>query len=186
MLLLVAERNTLIISRWLVVYEGGIREPMLVKWPGTIQPNSVTGEYVIIEDFYPTILEMAGITNPKIVQTIDGVSFTSLLKSEDFDSSERPLFWHYPNEWGPSGPGIGASSAVRLGDWKFIYYHLDQRMELFNLKSDIGEAYNLVVDNPNKAKKMAKILSDYLTHVEAQMPTDKETGKIVPMPATLF
>jgi len=168
------------------VYEGGIREPMLVKWPGTIQPNSVTGEYVIIEDFYPTILEMTGITNPETTQVIDGLSFMSLLKGEEFDSSERPLFWHYPNEWGPSGPGIGASSAVRLGDWKYIYYHLDQRMELFNLKEDIGEAHNLIAVNPNKTEELAKVLSDYLLEVKAQMPSDKKTGIKIPLPIKIL
>ncbi len=164
------------------VYEGGIREPMLVKWPGTIKPNSVSGEYLIIEDFYPTILEMAGIRNAETVQTIDGVSFMPLLKGEEFDSSERALFWHYPNEWGPSGPGIGASSAVRLGDWKFIYYHLDQRMELFNLKDDIGEQNNRIENQPQKTRELAKILSDYLIKVKAQMPSNKATNKVIPMP----
>jgi len=129
---------------------------------------------------------MAGVSNAETVQTIDGLSFLPLLKAEVFNSSERPLFWHYPNEWGPSGPGIGASSAVRLGDWKFIYYHLDQRMELFNLKDDIGEAHNLVAVNPDKTEALAKVLSDYLIQVEAQMPSIKDSGKKVPMPIEIL
>ncbi|MEE9361476.1 MAG: sulfatase [Cellulophaga sp.] len=162
-------------------HEGGIREPMIVKWPGKVKENTVSNDYLIIEDFYPTILEMAGIHSPEIVQKIDGISFMPLLKEEPIEG-ERSLFWHYPNEWGPSGPGIGASSAVRRGDWKFIYYHVDQRMELFNLKEDIGEANNLLESNTDKAKEMAIILSDYLFNVDAQMPTYKETGIQVPMP----
>ena len=165
------------------VREGGIREPMIVKWPGTVKPNSVSDTYLIIEDFYPTILEMANISNTNPVQKVDGISFLSLLKGQKFEGSlNRPLFWHYPNEWGPSGPGIGASSAVRKGNWKLIYYHNDERMELFDLKKDIGETQNLVNSNPEKVKELAMVLSDYFEEVDAQMPVHKETGLKVNLP----
>ncbi|GGW28207.1 sulfatase [Arenibacter certesii] len=163
-------------------YEGGIREPMLVKWPGRTVPNSVTDNQVIIEDFYPTILEMAGLKNYKTVQAVDGVSFVPTLENKNNNFEDRPLFWHYPNEWGPSGPGIGASSTTRIGDYKLIYYYLDSRMELFNLKDDIGETKNLVEEEPEKAKELAKILSDYLREVEAQIPAKKESGEQIPYP----
>lgn len=164
------------------VYEGGIREPMIVKWPGKVNSNSVSEEYLIIEDFYPTILEIAGISNAEVVQEIDGISFFPLLKEEKTKNNERPIFWHYPNEWGPSGPGIGASSAVRKGDWKFIYFHVDERMELFNLKDDIGEQHDLSRSNPEKVKELATTLSDYLLEVDAQMPIHKKTGLKVSLP----
>lgn len=164
------------------VYEGGIREPMLAKWPGRIKPNTISENYLIIEDFYPTILEMAGIENPDIVQTIDGHSFLPHLSEEKSNTHNRPIFWHYPNQWGPSGPGIGASSAIRKGDWKLVYFHLDTRMELFNLKEDIGETQNLVDTNPEKTKKLAKLLADHLRNVNAQMPSVKKTGKQIPFP----
>jgi len=162
-------------------HEGGIREPMLVKWPGKIAPNSATEEQVIIEDFYPTILELAGVKNDKTVQQVDGISFVPVLTGNS-SQGERPLFWHYPNEWGPSGPGIGASSSTRVGDWKFIYYYIDGRMELFNLRADIGETKNLVKEQPDKARELAKILSDYLRKVEAQIPSHKDTGEQVAYP----
>ncbi|MCM4171547.1 sulfatase [Arenibacter sp. TNZ] len=162
-------------------HEGGIREPMLVKWPGKIAPNSATEEQVIIEDFYPTILELAGVKNYKTVQQVDGISFVTVLTGNS-SQGERPLFWHYPNEWGPSGPGIGASSSTRVGDWKFIYYYIDGRMELFNLRADIGETKNLVKEQPDKARELAKILSDYLRKVEAQIPSHKDTGEQVAYP----
>ncbi|WP_396590972.1 sulfatase [Allomuricauda sp. R78024] len=164
------------------IYEGGIREPMLVKWPGTIKPGASTDDYVIIEDFYPTILEMAGISNSNKVQTIDGKSFTSILKGEVANEEERPLFWHYPNEWGPEGPGIGAFSAIRLGDWKLIYFHQDQHMELYNITNDIGETENMISTEAEKTREMAQILSEYLIKVNAQMPSDKESGQIIPLP----
>lgn len=167
------------------MHEGGIREPMLVKWPEVVKEESVSNHQVIIEDFYPTILEMAGIDSLETIQKVDGQSFVSVLKGETYEGV-RPLFWHYPNEWGPSGPGIGAASAVRKGDWKLIYYHLDRSMELFNLKDDIGETKNLVEENPEKLKDLATTLTNHLKAVQAQMPIDKETGEVVPYPNELF
>ena len=169
------------------VYEGGIREPMLVKWPGKVAPNTISERPVIIEDFYPTILEMAGLEGVETVQAIDGQSFVPILKAEDEKGiGERPLFWHYPNEWGPEGPGIGASSAVRKGDWKFIYFHADRRMELYNLRLDIGETKNLVEDQLEKVREMASVLTNYLISVKAQMPIDRKTGKEVEYPLLLL
>ncbi|MCK0144395.1 sulfatase [Arenibacter sp. F26102] len=162
-------------------HEGGIREPMLVKWPGKIKPNSVTEQQVIIEDFYPTILEMAGVKNYETVQKVDGISFLPTL-SGNIRGNTRLLFWHYPNEWGPSGPGIGASSSTRVGDWKFIYYYIDGSIELFNIKEDIGETRNLVKEQPEKARELAKILSDYLRKVNAQIPSRKDTGEQIAYP----
>lgn len=163
-------------------HEGGIREPMLIKWPGKITPNTVSDRQIIIEDFYPSIMEMAGISDYKTVQQIDGISFVDALRPDGKAAGERPLFWHYPNEWGPSGPGIGASSSTRVGDWKFIYYYRDGSMELFNLKDDIGESKNLIKEQPGKAKELAKIVSDYLREVRAQIPSYKTTGEKVPYP----
>jgi len=162
--------------------EGGIREPMLAKWPDKIAPASVSEYQVIIEDFYPTILEIAGIDSLNTVQKIDGQSFLPVLVGEKEYDGVRKMVWHYPNEWGPSGPGIGAASAIRKGDFKLIYYHANQRMELFNLKEDIGETNNLVADNREKTKELAVDLSTYLKDVDAQMPLYKNSGAIVPYP----
>ena len=166
--------------------EGGIREPMLAKWPGKIEPGTQSGYQVIIEDFYPSILEMAGVDSLNTIQKVDGQSFVPVLKGEKEYDGLRSLYWHYPNEWGPSGPGIGAASTIRKGDWKLIYYHLNQKMELFNLKEDIGETNNLSEKEENKAAELAKDLTEYLKDVDAQMPTYKISGKQVPYPAELF
>ena len=164
------------------MYEGGIREPMLVKWPETTEPGSVSDHQVIIEDFYATLLEIAGIDSLQTIQKIDGESFMPILKGDQEYAGVRPLIWHYPNEWGVDGPGIGAASAVRMGDWKFIYFHADRRTELYNIQEDIGETENLVTVHPEKAKELAKVLSDYLKDVDAQMPVDRQTGQIVEYP----
>ncbi len=164
------------------IHEGGIREPMLVKWPNVTAPGSTNPNYLIIEDFYPTILEIAGIKDYSTVQKIDGISFVPQLREPQALTQNRPLLWHYPNEWGPSGPGIGAFSAVRQGHWKLIYYHLDQRFELFNLKEDIGEQKNLVVENKEEASRLARLLTEELMEMEAQWPRLKERNQAIPMP----
>lgn len=164
------------------VHEGGIREPMLVKWPGVTPPGSVSGEYLIIEDFFPTILEMAGIQQYETVQKVDGVSFVPLMKGLKPENRERPLFWHYPNDWGPTGPGIGAFSAIRKGDWKLIYYHASENFELFNITADIAEENNQAETNPGKLRELAKELGNYLKEVQAQMPEHRNTRKQVAWP----
>jgi len=163
-------------------HEGGIREPMIVNWPGITQKGSSNAAYLIIEDFYPTILEMANIEDYQTVQHVDGKSFTSILKGEKTNTDKRALFWHFPNNWGPTGPGIGASSTIRKGDWKLIYYHADQTFELFNINQDIGEAYNLAGTEIEKRNELAKELGNYLRSVDAQMPTMKSNGERVPWP----
>ncbi len=166
------------------MYEGGIRVPMIVKWPGVSEPGSQTDQNVIIEDFFPSILEMAQIEKSKKVQNIDGLSFVSLLKDPQLNdgSKNRPLFWHFPYKWGASGPGIGTTSSVRKGNWKLIYYHKDGELELFNIKEDIGEENNLAKVDLRKVKELVKVLSKHLREVNAQMPKFKNSGKKVPYP----
>jgi arylsulfatase A-like enzyme len=163
-------------------YEGGIREPMIVKWPGTTRAKSICNDYLIIEDFYPTILEMAGVTNYNPVHNVDGISFVPMLKNTGTTSENRDLFWHYPNKWGASGPGIGTSSTIRSGDWKLIYFYKDQHFELYNIVEDIGEHHNLSEKQPDKTKTLAIKLGNYLRSVNAQRPNLKETGKDVDWP----
>ena len=161
------------------IREGGIREPMMVKWPNKVLPNSTCDDYLIIEDFFATILEIAGV-EAEVKQTVDGQSFVPLLKGESMP--KRPLFWHYPNAWGPTGPGIAAYSAIRLEDWKLIYYHDSELFELFNINKDIGETNNLAAIEKDHLLRLANQLSDYLIAVDAQMPSHKETGKQVVWP----
>ncbi|WP_339924843.1 sulfatase [uncultured Cyclobacterium sp.] len=165
------------------IHEGGIRVPMIVKWPGVTVPTSENDNYLIIEDFFPSILEMAGVEEYSTVQTIDGKSFVGMLESNPSQkSNNRPLFWHYPNEWGPKGPGIGAFSAIRKGDLKLIYYHKDESFELFNIPEDLGEQNNLAAKKPGKVKELASLLTAHLKEVMAQMPIHKESGNPVAYP----
>ncbi|NVJ85244.1 MAG: sulfatase [Algoriphagus sp.] len=164
-------------------YEGGIRVPMMVSWPGEVQKGSKSTAPLIIEDFFPSILEMAGIQGYQTIQKIDGESFVPALKNgNQTPETDRSFVWHYPNKWGGTGPGIGSTSTIRKGDWKLIYWYIDQKIELYNLREDIQEQHNLADKNPELAQKLAKELGDYLRSINAQRPNFLETGKPAPWP----
>ena len=163
-------------------YEGGVREPMIVSWPGKVQPQTKCDKYLIIEDFFPTILEMAGVKKYKTIQPVDGVSFMPLLTNTGDPSKGRSLYWNFPNLWGNTGPGIGATCTIRQGDWKLIYYYETGKKELFNIPDDIGEKNDLSAANPKMVKKLSKDLGKQLRKMEAQRPSFKATGKPCPWP----
>lgn len=165
------------------VYEGGIREPMIVKWPGLVKPSTIAKQYIIIEDFYPSILEMAGLKNYKTEQTIDGKSFVPILKNANYVDNDRELVWHFPNKWIPAeGPGINYFSAIRQGDWKLVYSMQNGKKELYNLKEDIGEGNDLAAKHPERVMQLANLLTNKLKDAKAPMPTYKATGKSAPWP----
>ncbi|MHC4122750.1 MAG: sulfatase [Planctomycetota bacterium] len=151
---------------WL--YEGGIREPMIIKWPGVTKPGSVCDEPVISTDFYPTMLEMAGLP-AKPNQHTDGISLVPLLKGTR-SLDRKALYWHYPhfNAFG-NIPG----GAIRVGDYKLIEYYEDNRIELYDLKNDIGEKQNLFKKEPQRAGELRKMLHNQLKEVDANMPTQE-------------
>ncbi len=145
------------------LYEGGIRVPWIVQWPGVTKPGSVCSQPVISTDFYPTILEMSG-QPPRPEQHVDGVSLVPMLKG-DSDLDRGPMVWHYPHDR-ISKP----ASAIRVGDWKFIKYYEDGRQELYNLKRDIGESQNLVKRMPEKAVELKTRLDAMLKEHGAKIP----------------
>lgn len=163
-------------------YEGGIREPMIVKWPGVTQAGTSCNEPLIIEDFFPAILEIAGVKDYKTVQQVDGVSFVPFLRRSGNPAKGRRFYWHFPNLWGNTGPGIGSTSVIREGDWKLVYYYIDGKKELFNIREDIGEKHNYADEKPELVKKMAARLGKYLRSVDAQRPSFKANGQPCPWP----
>lgn len=166
------------------LYEGGIREPMIVKWPGVVDSSSVCDRYLMIEDFYPSILEMAGM-NQEMPAGVDGVSFVPLLKGTGDPSEGRALVWNFPNIWGNDGPGINLNCAIRKGDWKLVYYYQTGRKELFNISEDIGEKNNLSESNPLKVRELSSELGNYLRSVGADRPSFKGSGMPCPWPDEL-
>ncbi|WP_316843818.1 sulfatase [Pedobacter psychrodurus] len=167
------------------VYEGGIREPMIVKYPALIKPATVTNQYVIIEDFFPTLLELAGVKKYKTVQQIDGKSFTQVLKNPAFVDNNRSLIWHYPNKWNNAKEvGINYFSAIRKGDWKLVYNLRNGKKELYNLKDDIGETKDLATKNLQKTNELEQILGNQLKTWNAPMPVYKTNQQPVAWPAS--
>jgi arylsulfatase A-like enzyme len=150
-------------------YEGGVREPMIIKAPGVTKEGSVCSTPVTSPDFYPTILELAGLPlMPK--QHVDGVSLVPLLKGGSM--KRAPLFWHYPHYGNQGGAPY---SAIRDGDWKLIKWYEDGSLELYNLKDDIGESNNLVQANAAKAKELHEKLVAWCSEVNALMPVPNES-----------
>ncbi len=163
-------------------YEGGIREPMIVKWPGKVKAGTRCNDYVIIEDFFPTLLDMAQVKNRKTLQPVDGVSFVPLLEGKSTGNKTRNLYWNYPNLWGNEGPGIGSTCTIRSGDWKLIYYYETGKKELFNITNDLGETTDLSTQHAGMVKKLSRDLGKHLRKVKAQRPSFKATGKACPWP----
>lgn len=164
------------------LYEGGIREPMIVSWPGIVEPGTRCDNYLMIEDFYPTLLEMAGIDPKESTSPLDGISFLPLLKGTGNPSKGRALVWNFPNIWGNDGPGINLNCAIRKDDWKLIYYYETGKKELYNIPQDIGEAHDLSAEHPDIVRKLSKELGEYLRRVDAQRPSFKASGKPCPWP----
>jgi arylsulfatase A-like enzyme len=175
-----AARNLPLRGHKLTPYEGGIRVPMIVKWPGVTKPKTVNGQYLIIEDIFPTFLEMANLKE-QARKSPDGVSFMSLLTGEGTYKTDRPIYWHYPNTYDQP-----PYSVVRKGDWKLIYHHVDRKLELFNLTDDISEENDLFAENQPKVKELAQLLSDHLVDTGGQMPIDKATGNPVEYPIDIL
>ena len=168
-----AARNLPLRGHKITPYEGGIRVPMIVKWPGVAKPGTSCDTYMIIEDIFPTFLEMAGVKEyQQIGGKIDGVSFVPLIRQETGYPEERAIFWHFPHTY-----GYLPYSVVRKGDWKLIYNHAGKKLELYNICEDIGEQKDLSEVNPEKLREMAEVLTGHLRECGALMPTDRETGK---------
>lgn len=169
------------------VYEGGVREPMIVYWKDRVKPGATINDYIIIEDFFPTILEMAGVGDYSVPQTVDGVSFVGLLDGTAAPDSSRILVWNTPNTWIPVeneeiGQGYGQTCAIRRGDYKLVYFYRTGKKELYNIREDIGETTDIASAIPELTDELGRLLGEYLRDVGAQRPVFKSTGLPCPWP----
>jgi arylsulfatase A len=152
------------------LYEGGIRDPLIIRWPGVTKAGSVCSEPVNSIDFYPTFLEMISLAgNLKHNTDMDGLSLVPLLKNPIAKLKRDALYWHYPHYYPTTTP----VSAIRQGDWKLLEYFEDNHIELYNLSNDIGEQNNLAEKMPEKAGELRKRLEAWRMAVNAQMPKKK-------------
>ena len=149
-------------------YEGGIRVPLVVYWPGNIKANSTSHALVTGTDYYPTLLGMLGL--PLLPnQHVDGKSFVPALKGKDHNRGA--IYWHFPHysNHGYQSPG----GAIRLGDYKLLEYFENGTVQLFDLKKDIGEQNDISESKPEITKKLLKMLKDWRREVDAKMPVAK-------------
>jgi arylsulfatase A-like enzyme len=146
------------------MYEGGTREPLIVRWPGLVEAGSSCSVPVTSPDIYPTMLEMSGLAlMPE--QHCDGVSLMPLLRGGG-ELAREAIFWHYPH-YGNQGGTPGSS--VRAGDYKLIEFFEDSRVELYNLREDISETTDISAKEPGIRRRLRAMLSDWRQEVEAKI-----------------
>jgi len=146
-------------------YEGGVRVPLIVYWPGVTKAGVVEATPAMSIDLYPTLLEMTGVK--PLQSLVDGVSLAPLLKSGTKPDREA-IFWHYPH-YHPGG--ATPYSAIRLGDFRLVHFYEDGRDELYDLASDVSESKDLAAAQPERAKALRTRLDAWLKAVDAQLPT---------------
>jgi arylsulfatase A-like enzyme len=140
-----------------------------------------------VHDFFPTILEWAGVSKPKLIQQIDGQSIVPFLNNPEKLDNKKLLIWHYPNNWtNINVKGTSWGSAIRKGPFKLIYFHKTSERELYNLDEDLAEQHDLSRVMPEKLKELAMLMTRELQSRKAPMPTFKNSGKQIPWPADLI
>jgi arylsulfatase A-like enzyme len=165
------------------LYEGGIRVPMIAAGP-QIKPGSVSKQYIVSEDYFTTILQMANVFPKTMKQVVDGINFLPVLqgKQKKIDQ-QKSIVWHYPNNWtNVNVKGISWASAIRQGDWKLIYFHKHQILELYDLSKDIEEQHDLSGVELAKTKVLSNLLTQKLKERNASMPSWLSSGKTIPWP----
>jgi arylsulfatase A-like enzyme len=167
-------------------YEGGIRVPFVAAGPGIARRPDPIATPVIGTDLYPTLLSMAGLRPPQ-ERVCDGTDITPLLRG-DGAIAARALLFHQPHKWGPTGPGIEPFSAIRVEDWKLIWFHRpaedgSPRIELYDVAHDPSESRDRAADQTEKCAELITALHDSLAAHGAQFPKDRRTGLPIEPPS---
>lgn len=150
------------------LYEGGVRVPLIVHWPGVTQVGAVCPEPVLSTDLYWTILNATRCqVNEPAMRDRDGLSLMPLLKDPKARLTRESLCFHYPHYYATTTP----VSAIRSGDWKLLEYHEDSRVELYNLKDDLSETKDLAAKRADKMEELLRTLRAWRKGVNARMPT---------------
>lgn len=151
-------------------YEGGVRVPLIVHWPGVTRPGSVSNAPVITMDLFPTLVEMAGLPATAARTALDGVSLAPLLRGGAAPTRDT-LFWHYPHHQHYQLGGAMPYGAIRAGDFKLVEFFNDMHVELYNVREDIGEKTDLAAAQPKRVEELRSRLHAWRQEVGAQMPT---------------
>ena len=153
------------------LYEGGTRVPFIVRWPGVTKPGSASDVPAIHVDLYPTLLEIAGAKRPENYP-LDGESLAPLFRDPQASLKRDAIFQHFPgylgigqNQWRTTPVGL-----IHAGDWKLLEFFEDHRLELYNLREDVGESKNLAASNPAKARELHERLVAWRKEIKAPMP----------------
>jgi arylsulfatase A len=150
------------------VYEGGVREPTIVNWPGVTPPGSVCDTPVITVDFYPTILSATGASgDPAHNKAVDGVDISPLLRSPQSALGRDTLYWYFPHR---HGGGAKPYAALRHKNHRLVKWFHSDKLELYDLSKDISESKNLADTLPEKTKALDTLLSAWLSETQAKIP----------------
>ena len=156
------------------LYEGGIRVPLIIRWPGKVARGAVSSTPVVGTDFFPTLLEIGGV-QPDDKSPVDGESLVALLQQSG-GLSRDAIYFHYPNYAFHRSNRLG--SAIRCGDHKVIRFFDNQAVELYNVRSDISEAKNIAADMPVLARRLTQRLIDWLAETRANLPSPREPTSV--------
>jgi arylsulfatase A-like enzyme len=149
------------------LYEGGVRVPLIILWPGVTKAGSISHEPVVLTDLYPTMIAAAGLVPTSGDSQFDSIDLLPLVENSDTILPRDALYWHYPHYYSNTSP----VSSMRTGEWKLLEYLEDNRLELYNLHEDPGEQNNLVNSMPERTAKLHHKLNSWRMRVNAQMPT---------------
>ncbi|MBP6772413.1 MAG: sulfatase-like hydrolase/transferase [Gemmatimonadaceae bacterium] len=168
-------------------YEGGLRIPFFVRWPGVTRAGLRSSTPVIADDLFPTLLRAARVSNIAAhTRDIAGQDLTGTLNNTAPLARTRVLFWHAPHDAGYRGPGIEPFSAVRVDQWKLIYFYSGSRYELYDLDRDLGESRDRSLSQPEVAHRLSELLQHALRASNAQLPIDAAYGRPLALPGRLL
>lgn len=153
------------------LYEGGLRVPYIIHWPAKIKEARLSSEASISYDLFPTIVDAVGLKKD-IPDAVEGESLMSIIEFQTF-TRQSPLIWHYPHYHHGGMGSMDMGTAIRIGDWKYIYLYKTDRSYLFNLKNDISEQENLISSEAERAEQMKAILFKTLKKQDALIPQKK-------------
>ena len=157
-----------------MLYEGGLRVPFIMRWPGHVPPGKTSDQPAAHVDLMPTFIEIAGKkAMPK--QPLDGISIVKLLKDPETKLKREPIYFHFPGylEAGKKGWRTTPAAMMRSEDFTLLEFFEDNRIELYNVREDIGQKVNLAMKMPEKTKEMHEQMLAWRKSIRAEMPRKK-------------